>query len=103
MTLSRGAHRGALTRRASAIQQSGRSLEDFQATVEFLIDRRKVLSELDAQIQQLIKDDNDLEADVKEAADVFFAAEKAAKECQGVLKKLQPPSTIGAQFYQVAA
>ena len=53
---SRGAHRGIFTRRATAIQQTGGALEDVQATLEFLIDRRKMLTELDSQIQQLIED-----------------------------------------------
>ena len=73
---SRGAHRGVLTRRATAIRQAGGALEDVQATLEFLIDRRKMLTELDSQIQQLIEADDELDADVDEAADVFLAAER---------------------------
>ena len=74
---SRGAHRGAFTRRATAIQQAGGPLEDIEATLEFLINCRKMLSELDAQIQQLIEDDDDhdLEADIEDAADVSMTAE----------------------------
>ena len=41
---SRGAHRGVLTRRATAIRQAGGALEDVQTTLEFLIDRRKMLT-----------------------------------------------------------
>ena len=73
---SRGAHRGVFTRQATAIRQAGGPLEDVQATLEFLIDRRKMLTELDSQIQQLIEDDDELVADVEEAADVFMAAER---------------------------
>ena len=76
---SRGAHRGDFTRRAAAIRQAGGPLEDVQATLEFLIDRRKMLTELDSRIQQLIDDDDELVADVEEAADVFMAAERAVK------------------------
>ena len=47
----RGAHRGVLTRRATAIRQTGRALEDVEATLEFLIDRRKLQTVLDSQIQ----------------------------------------------------
>ena len=57
---SRGAHRSVFTRRAAAIRQAGGPLEDVQATLEFLIDRRKMLTELDSQIQQLIDDDDEL-------------------------------------------
>ena len=74
---SRGAHRGVFIRRATAMRQAGGPLEGVQATLEFLIDRRKMLTELDSQIQQLIEDDDELVADVEEAADVFMAAEKA--------------------------
>ena len=87
---SRGAHRGVLTRRATAIRQAGGALEDVQATLEFLIDRRKMLTELDSQIQQLIKEDDELEADV------FLAAERAVKGCQARIKELQPPSPSAA-------
>ena len=76
---SRGAHRGVFTRRATAIRQAGGALEEVQATLEFLIDRRKMLTELDSKIQQLIEEDDKLEADVEEAADVFLAAERAMK------------------------
>ena len=93
---SRGAHRGVLTRRATAIRQAGGALEDVQATLEFLIDRRKMLTELDSQIQQLIEEDDELEADVDEAADVFLAAERAVKWCQARIMQLQPPSPSAA-------
>ena len=63
--------------------------------MEFLIDRRKILTELDSQIQQFIDDDDELVADVEEAADVFMAAERAVKWCQGKIKEMQPPS-LGA-------
>ena len=57
-----------------------------------------MVSELDAQIQQLNKneDDNNLEADVEGAADVFMAVEKAVRWCQVKVKELHPPSTSGA-------
>ena len=45
---SRGAHRGVFTTRATEIRQAGGPLEDVQATLEFLIDRRKMLTELDS-------------------------------------------------------
>ena len=93
---SRGAHRGVFTRRAAAIRQAGGPLEDVQATLEFLIDRRKMLTELDSQIQQLIDDDDELLTDVEEAADVFMATEKAVKWCQGRIKELQPPGPSAA-------
>ena len=93
---SRGAHRGVLTRRATAIRQAGGALEDVQATLEFLIDRRKMLTELDSQIQQLIEEDDELDADVDEAADVFLAAERAVKWCQARIKELQPPGPSAA-------
>ena len=92
---SRGAHRGVFTKRATAIRQAGGPLEDVKATLEFLIDRRKMLTELDSQIQQFIEDDDELVADVEEAADVFMAAERTVK-CQGKIKEMQPPSTSGA-------
>ena len=95
-TPSRGAHRCGLTRRATAIRQAGGALEDVQATLEFLIDRRKMLTELDSQIQQIIEEDDELEADVDEAADVFLAAERAVKWCQARTKTLQPPSSSAA-------
>ena len=69
---SRGAHRGVLTRRITSIQEDDAPLEDIQATMEFLLNRRKILSELDAQIQLLIEDDVDLEVDVNDAADMFI-------------------------------
>ena len=82
------------------LQQSGKpvggALEDVQATLEFLIDRRKMLTELDSQIQQLIEEDDELEADVDEAAVVFLAAERAVKWCQARIKELQPPSAAAA-------
>ena len=93
---SRGAHRGVFTRRATAIRQAGGALEEVQATLEFLIDRRKMLTELDSQIQQLIEEDDELEVDVEEAADVFLAAERAVKWCQGRIKELQPPGPSAA-------
>ena len=92
---SRGAHRGVFTRRAAAIRQAGGPLEDVQATLQFLIDHRKMLTELDSQIQQLV-DDVELVADVEGAADVFMAAERAVKWCQGKIKEMQPPSLNGA-------
>ena len=55
-----------------------------------------MLTELDSQIQQLIEDNDELVADVEEAADVFMAAERAVKLCQGEIKEMQPPSTSGA-------
>ena len=61
---SRGAHRGVLTRRAAEILQAGGALEDVQPTLEFLIDRRKMLTEMDSQVQQLIEDDDEPVADV---------------------------------------
>ena len=90
----RGAHRGVLTRRASAIRQAGGALGDVQATLEFLIDRRKMLT-LDSQIQLLIEDEDEFVADVVEAADVFLAAERAVKWCLGKIKAMYPPSTSG--------
>ena len=60
---SRGAHRGVLTRRAAEILQAGGALEDVQPTLEFLIDRRKMLTEMDPQVQ-LIEDDDEPVADV---------------------------------------
>ena len=92
---SRGAHRGVLTRRASAVRQAGGALENVQATLEFLIDRRKHLTDSDSQIEQLIEDDDELVADVEEAADVFMAAERVLKWCQRKIKELQPPSPSG--------
>ena len=84
---SRGAHSGVLTRRATtAIRQAVGALEDVRATLEFLIDRHKLLTELDSQIQQLIEDADKLVADVEEAADMFIAAERAVKWCQGKSK-----------------
>ena len=50
-----------------------------------------MLSELKSLIQQLIKDDDDLEADEEDTADLFMAAEKVVKWCQGKIKELQPP------------
>ena len=93
---SRGAHRGVPTRLASAIRQAGGALEDVQATFGFLIDRRKMLTELDTPIQLLIGDGDEFVADVEEAADVVFAAERAVKWCRGKIKEMQPPSTRGA-------
>ena len=63
LTRSRGAHRRVFKRRATAIRQAGGALEDVQATLEFLIDRRKMLTELGSQIQQLFEDENELVAD----------------------------------------
>ena len=62
---SRGSHRGVFTRRATAIPQAVGALEDVQATLEFPIDRRKMLTELDSQVQQLIEDEVELVADVE--------------------------------------
>ena len=76
---SRGSQRSVLTRRAAAIRQAAGALEDVQATLEFLIDRRKMLTELDSQIQQLIGDDDELAVDVEEAAYAFMAAKNAVK------------------------
>ena len=56
---SRGAHRCVFTRRASAIRQAGGAVENVQATFEFLIDHRTLLTDMDSQIQQLIDDDDD--------------------------------------------
>ena len=92
---SRGAHRGVFTSQATAIRQAGGPLEDVQATLDFLIDCRKMLTELDSPIQQLVKDDDELVADVDEAADVFMAAERTVKWCQSKIKELQPPSPSG--------
>ena len=92
---SRRAHRGVFTRRATAIRQDGGPLEDVQSTLEFLIDRRKMLTKLDSQIQLFIEDDDKLVADVEDAADVFMAAERAVKWCQSKIKELQPPSPSG--------
>ena len=93
---SRGAHRGVFTRRATAIRQARGALEEVQATLESLIDRRKMLTELDSQIQQFIEEDDELEVDVEEAADVFLAAERAVKRCQGRIKEVQPPGPSAA-------
>ena len=92
---TRGAHRSVFRRRATAIRQIGGPLEDVQATLEFLIDRHKMLTELDSQIHQCIEDNDELVADVEEAADVFMAAERAVKWCQSKIKELQPPSPNG--------
>ena len=93
---SRGAHRGVLTRRATAIWQAGGALEEVQVTLEFLIDCRKMLTELDLQIQHFIEENDALEVDLEEAADVFLAAERAVKWCQGSIKELQPPGPSAA-------
>ena len=58
----------------------------------FINDRRKKLTELNAHIQQLIQEDDYLEADEESAADVFMAAKKTVKWCQGKIKELQPQS-----------
>ena len=100
---SRGAHRGVLTRRITSIQQDDAPLEDIQATLEFLLNRRKILSELDAQIQLLIEDDVDLEADVNDAADVFIVAEKAVKWCQDRIKVLTAASTAASSSGSLTA
>ena len=55
-----------------------------------------MLTELDSQIQQLIEEDDELEAYVDEAADVFLAAERAMKWCQARIKELQRPSSSAA-------
>ena len=93
---SRGAYRSVFTRRATAIRQAGGVLEDVRGTLEFLMDRRKMLTELDSQIQQLIEDEDELVANVEEAADVFMATERAVKSSQGKIKEMQPRSTKGA-------
>ena len=64
--------------------------------MEFLIYRRKLLTDLDSKIQQLIEDDDELVADVEEAADVSMAAERAVKWCQGKIKDMQCSSPSGA-------
>ena len=55
-----------------------------------------MLTELHFQIQQLIEDDDELVANVEEAADVFMAAERAVKLCQVKIKEMQTPRTSGA-------
>ena len=59
-----------------------------------------MLTELDSQIQQLIEEDDELGADVEEAADVFLqflqAAERAVKWCHGRIKEMQPPGPSAA-------
>ena len=55
-----------------------------------------MMTELDSQIQQLNEEDNELEVDVEEAVDVFLAAERAVKWCQGRIKELQPPGPSAA-------
>ena len=92
----RGAHPGALTRRETSIQQAGGLLEDIQATFELIISRNKTQTKLNSLFQQLNKTDYHLETDVKDASDVFMAAEKAGVWCQGKMKKLQPPSPSDA-------
>ena len=72
--------RGVFVRRATEIRQDGGALQDFQATLEFLIDCRKMLTMLYSQVQQLIEDEDELVADVEEAADVFVAAEREGCE-----------------------
>ena len=76
MKRSRGAHRGVLTKRASASRQAVGALEDVQTTLEFLIDRRKILTELDSV--------------------VFMATERTVKWCQGRIKELQPSHNGGS-------
>ena len=98
---SRGAHRGVLTRRATAIWQASGALEDIQATLEILIDRRKLLTELDSQIQQLIEDDDELVADVEETANVLMAAENAVKWWQCKTKELQLRAQAAQRHNQV--
>ena len=83
-------------KRATAIRQAGGALEEVQATLEFLIDCRKMLTELDSQIQHFIEEDDELEADVEEAADVFLAAKRAVQWCQGRVKELQPSGPSAA-------
>ena len=90
---SRRAHRGVLTRRITTIQQDGAPLQDIQATLEFLLNRQRILSELDAKIQFLIEDDTELDDDVQDAADVFIDAEKAVKWCQDRIKLLTASGT----------
>ena len=55
-----------------------------------------MLRELDSQIQQLIENNDELVANVQEAADVFMPAGRAVKWCQGKIKEMQKPSTSGA-------
>ena len=55
-----------------------------------------MLTEFDSQIQQLIEDNDELVADVEEAADVFMPAGRAVKWCQGKIKEMQPRNTSGA-------
>ena len=61
------------------------------------------MSELDAQIQLLIEDDVDLEADVNDAADVFIVAEKAVKWCQDRIKVLTAASTAASSSGSLTA
>ena len=84
---------GAFTRRATLIQQPSGPLEDVQTTSEYLNDCRKMLSEMDALIQQPIENADYIDA---EDADVFVAAKTAVKWSQGKIEWLQPPSQSGA-------
>ena len=79
---SGGAHCGALTRRATPIQEAGVP----QATLESPFDPRKELSELDTQTEQLTEDNDDIEADVEDAADELMAAKVSVKWCQASIK-----------------
>ena len=66
---SRKACRGPPTRRVPTLQQAGGQLEDVQ----------RALVEMDAQIQQLIENNDDQEVDVKDVADLFNSAEKTRR------------------------
>ena len=65
------------------------------STLKFLIDRRKLVTDLVSQIQLHLEGDNELVADVEKATHVFMVAERAVKSCQGKIKELQPPSPSG--------
>ena len=96
---SRGAHRGVLSRRATASGQAGGALEDAKATFEFLFDLRKLLTDMDSPIKQLMEDDDELVADVGEAVDVFMAAERASEQHQGVATS-KPKRRSGTNRWQ---
>ena len=55
-----------------------------------------MLTESDSQIQQLMEEDDELDVDVDEAADVLLAAEREVKWCQARIKEFQPPSPSAA-------
>ena len=72
--------RGILTRRATAIYQAGKPIEDVQVTFEVLIDCRKIRSELDAELQKRNEDDDDdLVGDVENAVEGFRVDSVAAQ------------------------